>query len=213
MAGKASADRTRAEAVIYWAGAWGQGMNCWARVEKFERVEATGRESSGSNPCVPTAHLTNILGATMMRRTLSRFLISLLLLAPAAANAHDDLTVDQLKARVSSASVSDKVHLCVQIAEKQLDTADKLYTSGDLDQAQPALTDVVAFSELARDYSIQSKKHQKQTEISVRAMTRKLTDILHLLGHEDQAPVRDAITRLEKVRDDLLTSMFPKGVK
>lgn len=188
-------------------------MNCRAGLGKFKQVEAARTESSVSNPCDPAEHLSNVLGGTMMRRTLSRFLILLLLLTSSTANAHEDLTVDQLKAKVASASVSDKVHLCVQIAEKQLDTADKFYTAGNLDQAQPALTDVVAFSELARDYSIQSRKHQKQTEISVRAMTRKLTEILHLLGHDDQAPVRDAISRLERVRDDLLTSMFPKGVK
>lgn len=126
---------------------------------------------------------------------------------------HDDISVEQLKARVSSANVSDKVHICVQIAEKQLDEASKLYEAGEVGEAQPALTDVVAFSELARDYSIQSKKHEKQTEISVRTMTRKLTAILHLLGREDQAPVRDAIGRLERVRDDLLSSMFTKGAK
>ena len=126
---------------------------------------------------------------------------------------HDELSVEELKARVSSANVPDKVHLCVQIAEKQLGTANKLYEAGEVAEAQPALTDVVAFSELARDYSIQSRKHQKETEISVRTMTRKLTAILHLVGREDQAPVRDAITHLEHVRDDLLTSMFSKGAK
>jgi len=147
-----------------------------------------------------------------MQRLAFPFLM-LFLVPLAGATSHSDLTVDQLKAKVSSANVSDKVHICVQIAEKQLDAADKLYAAGEVDQAQPALTDVVAFSELALDYSIQSRKHQKQTEISIRAMARKLTDILHLLAHEDQAPVQDAISRLDRVRDDLLTSMFPKGVK
>jgi len=126
---------------------------------------------------------------------------------------HDDLTVDQLKAKVPSASAADKVHLCVQIAEKQLTEADKLYGTGEIEKAQPFLTDVVSFSEQARDYSIQSNKHQKQTEISVRAMSRKLNEILHVLGHDDQPPVQNAITRLERVRDDLLASMFPKGAK
>jgi len=149
-----------------------------------------------------------------MRMPRRAFSFLMMLLAPlAGATSHSDLTVDQLKAKVSSANVSDKVHICVQIAEKQLDSVDKLYAAGEVEQAQPALTDVVAFSELARDYSIQSRKHQKQTEISIRAMARKLTDILHLLAHEDQAPVQDAISRLDRVRDDLLTSMFPKGVK
>jgi ribosome recycling factor len=66
---------------------------------------------------------------------------------------------------------------------------------------------------LARDYSIQSHKYQKQAEIAVRSMTRKLNDLLHTLGHDDQVPVRDAINRLQRVRDDLLTAMFPKGAK
>ena len=75
------------------------------------------------------------------------------------------------------------------------------------------MTDVVAYSELARDYSIQSHKYQKQTEIAVREMTRKLTDLMHSLAHDDQAPVQDAIKRLQRVRDDLLASMFQKGTK
>jgi hypothetical protein len=44
-------------------------------------------------------------------------------------------------------------------------------------------------------------------------MTRKLNDLLHTLGHDDQVPVRDAINRLQRVRDDLLAAMFPKGAK
>ena len=122
-------------------------------------------------------------------------------------------TVDELKAKLSSASVGDKPHLCVQIAQKQLAEADKQYAASDFEKGQAALTDVVAFSELARDYAIQSHKYQKQAEIATRAMTRKLTDILHSLGHEDQKPVQDAINHLQRVRDDLLMAMFPKGAK
>ena len=85
-------------------------------------------------------------------------------------------TVEELKARLSSTSVGDRPHLCVQIAQKQLAEADKLYAAADVEKGQAALVDVVAYSELARDYAIQSHKYQKQSEIAVRAMTRKLTD-------------------------------------
>jgi len=135
------------------------------------------------------------------------------MLAATLASAHTELTIDELKARVSAAPVSDKAKICVEIAEKQLEVADKLYAADDLDKAQQSLTDVVAYSELARDYSIQSHKHQKQTEIAMRNMTRKLNDLLHALTREEQGPVKDAITRLERVRDDLLSAMFPKGAK
>jgi hypothetical protein len=134
-------------------------------------------------------------------------------LATAVAVPGDEPTVDELKARVSSANLPEKAKLCVQIAEKQLTESNKLYASDEVVEAQSALGDVIAFTELARDYSIQSHKHEKQIEISVRAMTRRLNDLLHTLGHEEQTPVRDALKRLEHVRDDLLGSMFPKGSK
>jgi len=136
-----------------------------------------------------------------------------MLLAGTVASARTEPTVEELKTRISSANVGDKAKICVEIAEKQLTATDQLYAADDMEKAQASLTDVVAFSELARDYSIQSHKHQKQTEIAIRAMTRKLNDLLHVVGREDQGPLKEAIKHLERVRDDLLLAMFPKGAK
>jgi hypothetical protein len=122
-----------------------------------------------------------------------------------------DPSIEGLKGRLSGTSVGDKPHICLQIAQKQLVEADRFYAAADVEKGQAALVDVVAFSELARDYAIQSHKYQKQTEIAVRAMTRKLTELTHTLGQDEQPPVRDAVNRLERVRDDLLKTMFPKG--
>ena len=130
-----------------------------------------------------------------------------------AAAAGKEATVEELKARLASASGGDRVGLCIQIAERQLAAADKLYSADEVEEARPALDDVVSFSEQARDYSIQSRKHQKQTEISVRKMARKLGDIKRTVTHEEQVTVQAAIDRLQRVRDDLLAAMFPKGAK
>lgn len=142
-----------------------------------------------------------------------RTLVPIVLLLASYGFAHTEPTIEELKTRVSAANVSEKAKLCLEIAEKQLTETDKLYAADDLDKAQQTLTDVVSYSELARDYSIQSKKHQKQTEIAMRTMTRKLNDLLHVLTREEQGPVKEAIGRLERVRDDLLAAMFPKGAK
>ena len=139
--------------------------------------------------------------------------ILLLMVAVAASASGPDVTSDELKARVASAPIKERPRLCVEIAQKQLDAADKLYAADDVEKAQITLTDVAAYSELARDYAIQSHKYEKQTEIAVRAMTRKLNDLLHSLGRDDQAAVRAVLTRLQRVRDDLLAAMFPKGTK
>jgi hypothetical protein len=143
-------------------------------------------------------------------------MLSLLLVLALASTANaspkerNEPTVDELKAKISGANTGEKPRLCIELAQLQLKEADKAYAAGEIDKAQGSLNDVVAFSELARDYAIQSHKHQKQSEIAVRAMTRKLTDILHTLGREDQIAVKDAVSRLDRVRDD---SMFKKGVQ
>ena len=136
-----------------------------------------------------------------------------MLLTTASAVARSEPTVEELKGRLSAAGAGDKPHLCVQIAQKQLAEADSLYAAGEVEKAQAAVSDVVAFSEMARDYSIQSHKYQKQAEIAVRTMVRKLADLKHVVTHEDQPALDSAISRLQRVRDDLLSSMFPKGAK
>ena len=122
-------------------------------------------------------------------------------------------TVEELKARLSEASIPDRPKLCVQISEMQLEDADKLYRAGNSEKAHAALVDVVAFSELARDYSIQSHKREKQSEIAMRKMVHKLGDLKQAVTFVDQQPIQDAINRLQQIRDDLLSAMFPKGDK
>jgi len=152
------------------------------------------------------------------QRSLFRFFLAVALaaiaaVATASALPSGELTVEELKARLASTSISSRPQLCVEIAQQQLAAADKLYAGDEDEKAQTALTDVVAYSELARDYAIESHKREKQTEIAVRAMIRKLTDIVHSVSHSEQVPLHDAINRLQHVRDDLLAAMFPKGAK
>lgn len=137
----------------------------------------------------------------------------LALVVPATLLARAEPTLDELKARVASTEISGRPPLCIRISEMQLDAASKFYESGDSEKAKAALVDVTAFAELARDYSIQSHKHEKQAEIAMRKMAHKLSDLKHTVVREDQQPVQDTIDHLEKVRDDLLLAMFPKGGK
>jgi hypothetical protein len=131
----------------------------------------------------------------------------------ASATTDKSATVEELKARLASARAGDRVELCIQIAGRQLESSDKLYSTDESEKARAALEDVASFSEQARDYSIQFHKRQKQTEIAVRKMVRKLADIKRAVSHEEQVPVQAAIDRLQRVRDDLLAAMFPKEKK
>jgi hypothetical protein len=135
------------------------------------------------------------------------------LILPLALMAGKEVSIEQLKDRVANASVAERASPCVQIAERQLETATRLYAAGDSDKAQAALVDVVAFSGLARDYAIQSHKREKQSEIAIRKMSRKLTGLKHTVSHDDQKQIQDTIDSLEQIRDELLAAMFPNGVK
>lgn len=124
-----------------------------------------------------------------------------------------ELSIEDLKGRIANSEGAERASLCLQISERQLDAAVKSFQAGEDERAHAALTDVVAFSGLARDYAIQAHKREKQSEIAVRKMIRKLDGLKHTVAHEDQKSIEESIQHLEQVRDDLLAAMFPKVMK
>jgi hypothetical protein len=140
-------------------------------------------------------------------------LVLTLLAVPSTVTGGEQPTIEELKERVANAAISDRPVLCIHISERQVDAANRFYTAGDTEKAQAALADVIAFSEKARDYAIESHKHEKQSEIAIRKMAHKLADMKHTVSHEDQEQVQTTVDRLQRIRDDLLAAMFPKGVK
>jgi hypothetical protein len=142
-----------------------------------------------------------------------RLAFAMLLLALASAYGAKDETVDELKSRFESARPEDRPELGIRIAQHQLRDADKLYSEGNADRARADVEDIVTYSEKARDAAIKTKKRLKNVEIDVRKMAEKLRDIKRTLAFEDQAPVEQAIHRLEDIRTTLLKEMFAKEDK
>jgi hypothetical protein len=122
-------------------------------------------------------------------------------------------SVDDLKARLANARPEDRPNLCLQIAERQVAEADKLYTDGKVEEGQAAVQDVVSYSQQAGEAVRQTGRRVKNTEIALRKMARRLTDIKHTLPSDNQPAVQAAIDALEKIRTDLLNSMFGKKAK
>jgi hypothetical protein len=122
-------------------------------------------------------------------------------------------TLEQLKARVQNAKPDERANLCAQIAERQVEAADKLYTDGKTQEAEAAIRDVVSYSQQASDAAGQTGHHLKNMEIAMRKMGHRLTDIKRGLPFENQATVQSAVDTLEKIRTDLLNRMFGKNPK
>ena len=143
----------------------------------------------------------------MRRLTISILLVAIGLHLCAAAK---DESVIELKARFEKARPEERPELAMRIAQHQLHDADKFYGEGNVDQAAAAVGDIAAYSEKGRDAAIQTRKHLKNVEIDVRKIAEKLRDIKRTLAFEDQAPVEQAVRRLEDVRTSLLKEMFAK---
>lgn len=142
-----------------------------------------------------------------MRVRLQFWVAALLLLACSLAFARKD-TLEELKAKLSSAKLSDQPKLCLEIAQQQLDATEKAYQASQTQQAQSLLQEVVNYSQKAGDAARQSRKHIKKTEIEVRKMSRRLQDLKPTVDLDSRQPVQDAINRLEHIRTQLLMQMF-----
>jgi len=138
-------------------------------------------------------------------RRLASFLFLFALAATCVAR---EETVADLKARLERARPDDRPQICVRIAQLQLHTADKLYTEGHVEDARAAVEDVTAYFEKARDAAVANRSHLKNVEIDARKASERLRDIKRTLAFEDQAPVDQAIHRIEDIRTSLLNAMF-----
>lgn len=133
---------------------------------------------------------------------------AVLLAASLAAFAFKEETLQQLISRADAARLEERPPLYAAIAERQLKSADQLYTAGKVEDASAAVNDVVTYCDKATNAATKSGKKLKNTEIAVRKMAAKLRDIRRSLAFEDQGPVKAAVDRLENMRTELLSRMF-----
>lgn len=142
-----------------------------------------------------------------------RLILGITLVAAVAGALAKELSVEELKARVQHAKPDEKTSLCIQIAERQVEAFDKLYTDGKAAEAEAALHDVVSYSQQASESAGQTGHRLKNTEIAMRKMSHRLSDIKRTFPFEEQASVQSAIDTLDKIRTDLLSRMFGKNPK
>lgn len=148
-----------------------------------------------------------------IRRTIFGVALVVATAALISWGSHKEASLEELKSRVETAKPDDRAGLCIQIAERQVESADKLYTDGKLDEAQAAMHDVVSYSQKAVDAASHTGHKLKNTEIALRRMTHRLGDMKRTLAFENQAAVQNAADVLEKLRTDVLNRMFGKSSK
>jgi len=119
-----------------------------------------------------------------------------------------DQTPAELKARADSAQGSERVVLSLEYAHHELEHANTLYNDGDVEKAEAAIHEVVAYSRAATETATTANKRLKQTEIELRKLEHRMRDIAASLSIDDRPPVEKAVQEMEQLRANLLTKMF-----
>jgi hypothetical protein len=119
-----------------------------------------------------------------------------------------DQAAPDLKARADAAQGSERVVLSLEYAHRELEQANTLYTSGDVEKAEAAIREVVIYSRTATETATTANKRLKQTEIELRKIEHRMRDIGQSLNIDDRPPVEKAVLELEQLRANLLAKMF-----
>lgn len=142
-----------------------------------------------------------------MNKLLALGAIALLLCAAAVAS---EKTLPQLKAEVETAKQKDQPKLYAAIAELEMEQAEHLFNSGDVQKGHAAISDTTADSENAAKAAIESRKRMKQTEIALRKISERMDDLARSVDFESRGPIKSAVERIEQARSSLLNAMFKK---
>ncbi len=147
-----------------------------------------------------------------MRRNLLILVGVLLLTAGAAASKNE--TLEEMKARAESASPNNKPLLYVEVAQREIEEANQLFITGDVENAHAMIKEAVQYAEKAGEAAIARRHKMKDTEIHLRRAEHRLNDIRRTLALEDQPDVEAAAEQIAAVRKRILEVMFaPKEKK
>lgn len=120
----------------------------------------------------------------------------------------DKPTLQELRARADAAQGQFCAEVCVDAAAALIEDADKQFTNGNAESGLQEMKDAVNYAEKATKCSIQSNKRQKKTEIGLRKLSRRITEIRQTLADDDRPPLDELIKSIETMRTQLLMSMF-----
>ena len=146
-------------------------------------------------------------------------LIALLLLCctltvciPAQAFAAEQ-SLEDLKKRAAEAKLDDQPNLVAEAARRELAVVDERVNAGKGGEAIEYLGEAVNDAILASDAAVKASKRQKETEISIRKMIHHMKDVQRQMSLDDSQVMQRAIDRMEKLRTQLLGSMFSQDKK
>lgn len=122
-------------------------------------------------------------------------------------------SIDELRARADAASPSDCARVCMDVAKQLVVEGGRQLTNGDTAPAMKTVEDAVRYAENGGHSAVSTHRRLKNTEIDLREMIRRLSGMKQSLDVDQRPVIDEHITRLEKLRDELLAAMFGSSKK
>lgn len=119
-------------------------------------------------------------------------------------------SIEELRTQAASAPIKDQPKLYIEVAKEEIKVIEGLYSAGDSEKAQATIQQLVLDCESATKSSTSTRKHLKHTEITLRKIVSRLDAIQKDASFDDRAPIKSAMSRIEKMRTELLDAMFAK---
>ncbi len=120
---------------------------------------------------------------------------------------------DQAVARAKAANPKDCTRDCLEAARKLVDLSDQYFTVGNVKDGHAAMDEAGRLALRAGQASIQTNKRRKDTEIGLRKLQKRVSDIEQTLDIDDRPAVHQVAVNISKARSDILMSMFDQPKK
>jgi hypothetical protein len=117
-------------------------------------------------------------------------------------------SVDKTRERAEKANKSDCAKVCFEAARQLIEAANQLYDGGDVEGGLKLMNDAVSYAKRGTEASIQSRKHEKNAEIALRKMAKRMHDVGQSLALDDRPPVFKAEEAMNELRDQMLAALF-----
>ena len=107
-----------------------------------------------------------------------------------------------------SSNGGDCARFSIALALRLVEIGDKQYAEGKVAEAEQLIRQTGHYAERSAFCSIESGKHEKDTEINLRKLSKRLSEVERTLAFEDRALVHEQAQKVDLMRERLLTSMF-----
>ena len=134
-------------------------------------------------------------------------------LAAATTASRESESPEKLRERAEAAKGGERAKLYMRAAEETVEEANGKFDSGDVEQAHGQVKQAVGDADRATEAARSSGKRLKNTELELRKLVRRLSDIERTLAVDDRGPVHQGIERLQELDRSLLDRMFGRGGK